>query len=375
MSNPYLKKGIAAGVLIALSGTAHAGTVSNSNGMSVTLGGYVDRAVLYADDGKDSTAAVVDNENLSSRFFITGEGKVNEALTAGFLMEFDFRDNSSSSVTIDDATAGNGGVGENGVGATTFSQRHMDAYFSHATLGKFSIGQGSSASDGIAETDMSGTGIVAYSGVADMAAAVKFRTATNGYGPAIGTVSSNMDGLGLDDRIRYDTPSFGGFGVSTSYISGGAGDVSVNFSGKFGGIDVGAAAGYWNNSSLSSTDDGGYAGSVSAKHDSGVSLTLAGGKTLKKSNASDDPTFIYGKLAYTVGLTSLGDTSFGVDYGVYKDVAQNNDEMTTFGLQVVQSLADVGTEVYLGYRNHELDRTGTSYDDIMAVMAGVNVAF
>ncbi len=376
MSNPYLKTGIAAGVLIALGGTAHAGTVSNSNGMSVTLGGYVDRAVLYADDGKDSTAAVVDNENLSSRFFIVGEGKVNEALTAGFKMEFDFRDNSSSSVTIDDSNSnGNAGVGENGVGATSFSQRHMDAYFSHATLGKFSIGQGASASDGIAETDMSGTGIVAYSGVADMAAAVKFRPSSTTYGPAIGDVSSNMDGLGLDDRIRYDTPTFGGFGLATSFVSGGAGDVSVNFSGKFGGIDVGAAAGYWNNSSLSTTDDGGYAGSVSAKHDSGVSLTLAGGKTQKKATGRDDASFMYGKLAYTVGLTSVGDTSFGVDYGVYKDVAQNNDEMTTFGLQVVQSLADVGTEVYLGYRNHELDRTGTSYDDIMAVMAGVNVAF
>ena len=375
MSNPYLKKGIAAGVLIALSGTAHAGTVSNSNGMSVTLGGYIDRAVLYADDGKDSTAAVVDNENLSSRFFITGEGKVNEALTAGFKMEFDFRDNSSSSMTIDDANAGNSGAGDSGFGATTFSQRHMDAYFSHATLGKFSIGQGASASDGIAETDMSGTGIVAYSGVADMAASVKFRTAAGGYGPSIGTVSSNMDGLGLDDRVRYDTPSFGGFGVATSFVSGGAGDVSVNFSGTVGGVDVGAAAGYWNNSSLSTTDDGGYAASVSAKHDSGVSLTLAGGKTLKKATGRDDASFMYGKLAYTVGLTSVGDTSFGIDYGVYEDVAQNNDEMTTFGLQVVQSLADVGTEVYLGYRNHELDRTGTSYDDIMAVMAGVNVAF
>ena len=348
MSNPYLRKGIAAGVLIALSGTAHAGTISNGNNASVTIGGYVDRALWYADDGKDSTTAVVDNENLSSRFFIAGESKVNEALTAGFLMEFDFRDNSSSSVTIDDANAGNGGVGTGGVGATTFSQRHMDAYFSHVTLGKLSIGQGASASDGAAEVDMSGTGIVAYSGIADMAAGVKFRTAAGGYGPAIGTVSSNMDGLSLDDRIRYDTPSFAGFGLATSYISGGAGDVGVNFSGKFGGVDVGAAVAYFNNSATNTTDDGGYVGSVSAKHDSGISLTVASGKTLKKASGTDDPTFVYGKLAYTAGLTSLGDTSFGVDYG---------------------------TEVYLGYRNHELDRTGTSYDDIMAVMAGVNVAF
>jgi len=375
MSYPYLKKGIVAGILVAMSGTAHAGTISNSNKMSVTMGGYVDRAILYGDDGSASRAYVVDNENLSSRFFIAGEGKVNERLTAGFLMEFDFRDNSSSTVTLDDATAGNGGVGGGNVGATTFSERHMDAYLSDSTLGKFSIGQGATASDGSAEVDKSGTSIVAYSGIADMAAAFKFRTAAGGFGPSIGTVSSNMDGLGLTDRVRYDTPAMGGFGLAVSSTSAGSADIGGAFSGKFSSVDVGAAIAYYNTGSTSTTDKDGVTASLSAKHDSGISLTLAGGKIFKVATGTKDAKYMYGKLAYTTALTSFGDTSFGVDYGVYEDIAQNGDEMTTIGLQAVQAIAATGTEVYLGYRNHELDRTGTSFDDIMAVMAGINVAF
>lgn len=251
----------------------------------------------------------------------------------------------------------------------------MDTYISDTVFGKLSLGQGASASDGVAEVDKSGTGIVAYSGIADMAASIKYRTAAGGYGPGIGATSSNMDGLGLTDRVRYDTPAIGGFGLATSFVSGGAGDVAATFAGKFASVDVGAALGYWENSGISTSDKSGVAGSVSMKHDSGISLTLAGGKTMQKAATRDDPTFGYGKLAYTVGLNSFGDTSFGVDYGVYNDVAQNNDEMTTFGLQVVQELSETGTSLYIGYRNHALDRPGTSFDDVTAVMTGINVAF
>ena len=77
MRNPYVKLGLAAGMAVALAPLmAQAGNVTNSNKQSVTLGGYVDKAMLWADDGKDSRLMVVDNENLSTRFFISGEGKV-----------------------------------------------------------------------------------------------------------------------------------------------------------------------------------------------------------------------------------------------------------------------------------------------------------
>ena len=49
--------------------------------------------------------------------------------------------------------------------------------------------------------------------------------------------------------------------------------------------------------------------------------------------------------------------------------------MTTFGVQIVQELSETGTSLYIGYRNHALDRPGTSAGDVDAVMTGINVAF
>ena len=38
-------------------------------------------------------------------------------------------------------------------------------------------------------------------------------------------------------------------------------------------------------------------------------------------------------------------------------------------------LNDFGLELYLFYRNYSLDRTGTSFDDIDAVLTGARVKF
>ena len=42
---------------------------------------------------------------------------------------------------------------------------------------------------------------------------------------------------------------------------------------------------------------------------------------------------------------------------------------------MVQDLKTWGSEVYLGYRLHMLDRNGVDYDNINAVMTGMRVKF
>ena len=64
-----------------------------------------------------------------------------------------------------------------------------------------------------------------------------------------------------------------------------------------------------------------------------------------------------------------------VDFGRYEDIAQNGDEGDTLGLLLVQSLSDWGTEIYIGYRNYDLDRRGASFKDIDAVLGGARVKF
>ena len=88
-----------------------------------------------------------------------------------------------------------------------------------------------------------------------------------------------------------------------------------------------------------------------------------------------DPEFFYSKLGYVAKLTDLGPTSFAIDYGSYDEVAQNNDELTSYALMFVQSFSNWGTDIYGVWRNYDLTRTGVSYDDINAALIGARVKF
>lgn len=64
-----------------------------------------------------------------------------------------------------------------------------------------------------------------------------------------------------------------------------------------------------------------------------------------------------------------------MDYGRFDNVAANDDEGSSFGLQFVQSISDWGTDLYAGYRRYDLDRTGASFDAIDVILAGARVKF
>ena len=74
-------------------------------------------------------------------------------------------------------------------------------------------------------------------------------------------------------------------------------------------------------------------------------------------------------------MTDLGPTSFAVDYGAYDEIAQNNDEATTFGVMFVQSLSDWGTEIYGVARKYKLTRPGSLLEDVDAAMIGARFKF
>ncbi|MCF8080618.1 MAG: hypothetical protein K9K88_15165 [Desulfobacterales bacterium] len=63
------------------------------------------------------------------------------------------------------------------------------------------------------------------------------------------------------------------------------------------------------------------------------------------------------------------------DYGRFSDIDADGDDAAAVGLQLAQDFRDWGTEAYLGYRFHKLDRSGADYENINAVMAGMRVKF
>ena len=152
----------------------------------------------------------------------------------------------------------------------------------------------------------------------------------------------------------------------------------MTYAGEFKGTAIEAAAGWYNNSSNANNDDAfedGVSGSISALFANGFNLTLAAGTKSAATAGRDDPIFYYGKAGYITKLNSLGNTNFAVDYGRYEDMGQNGDTFDTVGLQAVQEIDGTGSSVFVSYRYHTLDRTGTDYDAIHAFMTGALVAF
>src|ERR1700756_4129563 len=72
------------------------------------------------------------------------------------------------------------------------------------------------------------------------ASARSYRAAA-AVGPAVGSVFNNFGGLGRDDRIRYDTPVWEGFQLSTSYVDGGSYDAALRMGRMIGEFRVIAA--------------------------------------------------------------------------------------------------------------------------------------
>jgi hypothetical protein len=343
--------------------------------VSVQIYGQVNRAFLAADDGDSSDYYFVDNDNSSTRVGVLGEAKVNDDITVGTRMEFEYQSNASNLVNQEDKNPD----------GTSFDDRWVDAQLTSKRFGKFYLGKGSTASDGTSEVDLSGTDVVGYSSIADMAGGILFYDKTTGTrsNTNVGDAFSNFDGLGRRNRFRYDSPEFWGFKLSTSLLSDG-GDVALKYAAKWGeDWKFAAAAAYANPRATDDDTDNIYNGSASVLHSSGFNLTVAGGVEDLASGLlnpdgtirDDDPIFYYGKLGYRKQWFEFGETRLSVDYQYVKDLDQDGDKAKTFGFQVVQDLPEWGSEYYLGYRWHELDRDLADFDDINALMTGVRVKF
>lgn len=365
---------LAALAVLATSGAANAADNMSSGQPKVKLqiGGQINKAVLYADDGKTSRLMVVDNDVSSSRFFMAADAPVNKDVSFGAYMEYEFNSNSSANVTI------HSGNGDTGQASTNFVERQAHVYIKHATLGKLSLGQLSEAADDAMEQDLSGTGDSGvYSFPADIGGAILFRNKSTGVtGPAVNTVFSNFDG-GRNDGVRYETPTLMGFTGLVSYTSGGAGAASLRYANKFGPIDLAAGFGYSNYSGISTTTEDQYGGSVSALHSSGFNLTGAMGRnTVKAAPGVSNAESWYIKAGYIAKIFAAGTTNFGIDFGKTKDLAATGDEAKTYGVGVVQYFEAIGASAYGQVRTYQLDRIGTAnFDDVIVVSTGLKVAF
>jgi len=341
---------------------------SRFSNVNLSLYGHVNKAVLFTDNGDSSDWFIVDNINSQTRLGLKAAVDTGVGWIAGGRIEYGIVSNASSDVNqLDnhDATS------------TNFKLRWAELSFKNDIFGKISLGKGDSASNNTAEIDLSGTTVATYASIADMAgSALWYDNSTNTLSDIkIKNVFSDFDGLSRTDRLRYDTPSFGGFSVAASGSSGDAYDGALFFNRKYGETKVAAGFAVADPGDLKVGADVQYSGSASVMLPMGLNATFSSGYLDLEDDSRDDPINWWGKLGYKTKFYDAATTAFSVEYGETSDLRTDGDEATTWAVAVVHDIKDWGTEFYMTYRGHQLDSDFGDYDDINTFWTGARVKF
>jgi hypothetical protein len=402
---------------------------SGGDKVKLSLSGQVDRALLYGNDGKSSALRNVDNIISSTRFRLLGEARpFGDSTTVGTNLEMEIRPNLSNQQTIEQSLP-------QAAGNVSPTIRQADVYVANQDYGGVRLGFGSTASYLTNEFDLSGSFIAHYVGAAEMDGGFAFRQTgpalvPNGpggklvlspggaFGPAVGSVFNNFGGLGRDDRIRYDTPIWNGLQFATSYVDGGSYDAALRLGREIGdfriiaavaGMDathrphtptanlgyagvpsgdvdgtslggVNAAPNAPNLADVSPNGSRQFDGSFSVLHNSGVSLTMAGG--VRDPEYRDplgkqlSPNLFYTKVGYQHDFFSFGHTAFGIDFTQQDEVIFAGDVARAYSLGIVQNIDAASLEVFLAVTKETLTRTiGGEFLPIYAAWSGARVRF
>ena len=343
---------VTAGLLVA---------AGNAQALDAEISGHVNRAVMFADDGERNEIFFVDGEPSNTRFRFVGSEEILPGIEAGIKWEMEFVSQNSSAVAINN---------RNGGGGIDLNERHQDIYFQGA-FGKFSVGQGDGAGNGLAEIDLSGTAIAGYSGAGDVGGSIQFANDGVDTGITIGDSYNQFDFESRYDRVRYDTPALGPVVLSTSYGNNGEDDV-YEFTGRAntdipGVGKVAAGIGYSNQGNGGDDEQETIGGSAAFLHDLGFNVALT--YTMREDDGFDAST-IYVKGGYKMGKHAVS-----VDYGRTDFDEGGLDNGQFYGAQYV--FKPIGwAELYAAVKVHtvELD-AGDDPDNITIGMVGSRIKF
>jgi len=352
---------------------------ASSDGMKTKWYGNVNRAALFADDGRESNLHFVDNDKVSSRLGFMGYTNFMGDLKAGGKFELEILADSSTKVWQIE-------------GAKTLTDnnnfiliRHVDFFLDSPMYGKLSLGQGSMASDDSMELDILGnTKLIAEQNPSDIAASYRFHPEglerqVLSSDPSVATHFSALDGASRLRRVRYDTPCYYGFVASTSYAVNKF-DVALRYKQDMEQFKVSAAVAYYRNKSLFNRIDG----AASVLHTpTGLGITIGAGRDNLNENhysgtytgRTEHPTAYYVKLAWLTNLMACGQTGFVVDYFHSENRSIDDDEGKSFGVAMTQRLDHLNTDFYIGWRNFDLETPSQQYDKLNVVLAGFSYKF
>jgi predicted porin len=330
--------------------------------------GQVNRAIMFGDDGQGSDVLHVDGDASSTRFRFKGSEALGNGMKVGFNFELEAQSNDSDDVTLKQA----GDIG------FKHGDRHLNVWFS-GNWGKVTMGQGSAATDNVALADLNNAWI-AVENETDFGGAIAFRTSAGGTAGGITAidVTPSYDG-GRNDNLRYDSPALGPFTAAVSFSNNEAWDVAGKFAGSAGGGQYDVRFGYADYENRDGLKRWLTAGAF--KFSQGTSIVLAYG-TADFTSGAPDGDYYYVKLGH-----DWGNNSVAIDYKNADDTTANASCSggacggETFGIGFVHTMPKPKVDLYVGYRNYELDdwstalSGGSGAEDIDVFFVGSRVKF
>jgi hypothetical protein len=327
--------------------------------LEVRVSGWINRAMLRADDGVADAWFFVDNSNSSTRFRVNADGAISTGLRAGALLEVEYQSNPSNLVSFATRDV-----------SARLLERHIDVYMSGG-WGLVRLGHGLGAATNAAEVDLSGTILALYANPATVGGAFAYRTSDGALSGVLIRNSINNQNFEMRyNRVRYSTPSFAGlwgeasWGSKDNYI----GEAALRYSGTLAGLGRLAGAIGWSNEkgTASAMDDKVVGGSVSWVHISGINLTYG---QAQRGLPDRDAAFRRFKLGYRWSRHAAA-----IDYAEGIDQAAPSDEARMVGLGYVYS--PVGwAQFYAMWKRHMLERPAGSFQPILFSMLGTRLVF
>jgi predicted porin len=337
--------------------------------VSLAISGQVTTGVMWFDNGDKSDAYVVDLGPNSSRFRLTGSAKINPNLSAGFNIEVATLSASANQVTEndDDGTATSGGTGDGALAV-----RLANWYIEDKRYGRLTVGRLNMVTDGIAEIDLGGANIVAQSGL----------YVANGFSFGGGTVASfyggsTINGDGEFDRnnaVRYDTPTFGGFTLGTSWGEDDRWDIGLRYAGEHAGFRIAGGIAYGNDTDelAANAEREIITGSLSMLHVATGLFVSGTGASIESDISETHYWSVRGGI--TKNWFGIGNT---VLYGEYHNAETTGfGTAETFGGGIVQNIDAASMELFLAYKNISTDdATPAQVDNIDLVISGARIRF
>lgn len=363
--------------------------------VSLEVSGHVNEGVLFWDDGWESNAYVVTNDNSRSRFRFRGKAKINRDWEAGYRLEIGVRASNSKRFTQNDTVS------------AAFDMRDLYWYVKNSTVGSFAVGLQSTATDGITEINQAQTRDFAkYADIEDtglglslrrtdgrLSAAYAYYNLLGGYGDQPGDGEKRFNG------VRYTTSEMSGFTASAFWGRDDYWDVSLRYSGEYAGFAVEAGIGYGEISDGNQTQTAcaaikavgprhdakcrQFGGSVSIVHEAtGLYTNFAAGiKTdaqiqqavlFSQINANDEQLFWAVEAGIEKKWNALGNTTIYGQYYHYDGGANTRTldagfagtagpaavvgtEVEAYGFGVAQGIDAAALTLYLAYRHVEAD--------------------